>query len=125
MEFIRKILNKETCSYLFFGICTTIINYFTFIVFYNGLFKEAPLIANTVAFIAATLFAYITNKIFVFKSYNWKLKALVPEVFSFVSARVLSFLFEQMGLFIYVEYLLIDNLTLIGIDSVMIVKIIS
>lgn len=124
MKLFKKFFNKETGLYLFYGVCTTIINYFTFILWYNWIFKGSPLVANTIAFIAATLFAYVTNKLFVFRSYGWNLKVLVPEVFSFVSARILSFVFEQAALFVYIEYFLVENFMWFGIDSVMIVKVV-
>lgn len=58
---VKSLMNKETLSYLFFGILTTIVNYVTFIgtLF---LFKgENPLSANVVAFLFATVFC-IHNK---------------------------------------------------------------
>lgn len=124
MKYIKKFLNKEIGLYLFYGICTTIINYFTFGFFYKYFFHELPLVANSIAFVAATLFAYVTNKLFVFKSYEWNLKVLVPEVFSFVSARVLSFIFEQVGLYLSIQYLFVEGFTILGMDRVMIFKVI-
>ena len=62
---IKKFVNKETIVYLIFGILTTAVNYFVFWIF-NSMFKVPVLIANVIAFIVAVIFAFITNKIFVF-----------------------------------------------------------
>lgn len=112
MKRFKKILTSEIGGYLFFGICTTIVNYLTFGLFYKYMFVDMPLIANTIAFISATAFAYITNKVFVFKSLNCNLKDLVVEVFSFLSARILSFAFEQVGLYLAIESLWINGRTI-------------
>lgn len=124
MTLIKKLLKGETCLYLFYGICTTFINYFAFWSCYNFFFKGSPLIANSIAFILATIFAYITNKIFVFKSYLWTLNIILPEIFSFISARIFSFTFEQIGLFLCIKYLLLENFSFFGMDIVMIFKIV-
>lgn len=124
MEIVKKFFNRETILYLFYGICTTIINYFTFALCYKYFFQGYPLISNTIAFISATIFAYITNKIFVFKSYLWTLKILLPEFFSFASARILSFIFEQLGLYLCIKYLFIENFIILNMDCVMVFKII-
>lgn len=124
MKRFKRILTNEIGGYLFFGICTTIVNYLTFGFFYKCVFVDMPLIANTIAFISATTFAYVTNKLFVFKSLNCNLKDLLVEVFSFLSARILSFAFEQVGLYLAVEYLWVNGFVFMGMDRVMIFKVV-
>ena len=65
MNISKKILNKETFLYLIFGILTTIVNIVSFFLF-NKLFDYK--LSNIIAFILAIVFAYITNKIYVFES---------------------------------------------------------
>lgn len=125
MEYIKKtLLNKETLSYLFFGVLTTIVNYAVFLgtlVLYGD---ENALTANTISFIAATLFAYITNKIWVFKSKKWNVKVLKKEILSFSSARVISFLFEQVSLFICINMFGVGEYLVLGINGILVSKII-
>ena len=64
----RDLLNRETLSYLLFGVLTTIVNYITFMGVFILSNESSALVSNMVAFIVATIFAYITNKIWVFKS---------------------------------------------------------
>ena len=48
----------------------------------------------------ALIFAFFTNKIFVFESKSFRLKKLIPEIIGFTGARLLSFLFEEGFLFV-------------------------
>ena len=59
------------------------------------LFKQLML-NNAVAFVAAVLFAYVTNKLFVFESKSWSAKTLLREVPAFFGARLVSFGIEEL-----------------------------
>ena len=98
-KIFKQIANRETLSYLIFGIMTTIVNFGTFIVF-NQIFGERYyLLSNIFTFIIATLFAFVTNKQFVFQSKTWAWNTLITELLSFTAARVGTFLvIEEAGL---------------------------
>ena len=101
-KLIQKFLNKETITYVIFGVLTTAVNYVSY-----WLFRKADisfLIANVMAWIVAVCFAYITNKLFVFESKSFAFKVLVKEIPSFIGARVLSLLFEEAFLAIAVHF---------------------
>jgi len=59
-------------------------------------------IANIISWICAVTFAYITNRIFVFKS---KDKNVGKEITTFVSARVLTLLLDMIIMFVFVTLL--------------------
>ncbi|MEG1132370.1 MAG: GtrA family protein [Romboutsia sp.] len=125
MKIIKQLLlNKETLSYLFFGVLTTVVNYTVFVGSLFLLEGERPLLANTIAFILATLFAYITNKAWVFKSNDWNIKNLTAEIVSFSGIRTLSFFFEQIGLSIFISVFNIGEYVIFGVNGVIIIKII-
>lgn len=121
MDFVRKIFNRETVLYIVFGVLTTIINYVVFgLVTY--LFGGAQALwANVIAFIAAVIFAFITNKLFVFESKCWQKSVIVKESLSFLSARLFSFGIEELGLWICM-LLNIHNRSICGINGIMIAK---
>lgn len=124
MKFIKRLLlNKETLSYLFFGVLTTVVNYTSFVGALFLLDGERPLLANTVSFIGATLFAYITNKVWVFKSNDWKIKTLTAEIISFSGVRTLSFFFEQIGLSIFISIFNIGKYIIFGINGIIVIKV--
>ena len=91
-KFIEKFFTREVISYLVFGVLTTLVNF----VFY-WLFTEV------LGIYFAVIFAYITNKLFVFGSKSWELSIVVKEVLSFGAARILSLLFETGFLTLTVE----------------------
>ncbi len=92
-ELIRKIINKETITYIIFGVLTTAVNYGVYYLFYRFTGID-PIFYNAIAWIAAVVFAFITNKLFVFESKSFKSDILLPEIASFFAARILSLLVE-------------------------------
>ncbi len=115
---ILNILKNETGSYLFYGVLTTVINYLSFSLALTFLGYDRILIVNTISFICAVVFAYVTNKLFVFKSKSWKWSTLKVEIPSFLSARILSYFFEQFGLYLSVDIFHLERYSLLGIDGV-------
>ena len=103
---IRDLVNKywDIVSYLFFGVCTTIVNYLIYIPCYNFWGMSAT-VSNMIAWVVAVAFAYLTNKPFVFKSYDWSAKTVVPELTKFIGCRIGSGAAETLILFLAVDLL--------------------
>ena len=103
---IRALVVKywDIVSYLFFGVCTTIVNYIIYIPCYNFLGMSAT-VSNMIAWVIAVAFAYLTNKPFVFKSNDWSAKTVIPELTKFVGCRVGSGVTETIVLFFAVDLL--------------------
>lgn len=98
--FLKKILSREMFDYLFFGVLTTVVNLVCFHLFEKLLGSKYSLISNIIAWIAAVLFAFVTNKFWVFKSKATDKKTLLAEFLSFTGARLFSLGVEELGLFI-------------------------
>lgn len=126
---MKKIFNRETISYVFFGVAATLVNYLVFWLVYDLLFGQAySLIANCVAFAAAVVFAFVTNKLFVFESKSWDWDVIRKEIPEFLAARIFTFLIEEAGLFISDPLLNLGRYTVLtigklAIDGVMTVKV--
>lgn len=103
---IRILLEKyrEIISYLFFGVLTTLVNFVVYLPVYNILGMSAS-VSNMIAWVAAVVFAYFVNKIFVFRSLDWSRKTVIPELIKFVSARLLSGVLETGILLVTVDIL--------------------
>lgn len=97
----QKLFNYEAITYIFYGVLTTIVN----LVIYRLIYKTAApkdetqariitAVATIIAWIIAMLFAFVTNKLIVFKSPSFKKEILWPEFTSFTIARLLSLGFE-------------------------------
>ena len=95
MKKIKRLLlkYKEVIMYLIFGVATTLVNW----VVYSLLMKTSAVnmtISNAIAWFTAVVFAYITNKLFVFESKSWN----VAEVVKFFGARIATGVVEIGGL---------------------------
>lgn len=94
----------DVLSYLFFGVLTTVVNYLIYLPCYNGLGLSAA-VSNVIAWAAAVIFAYLTNKPFVFRSHDWTMGTVVPEFAKFVGCRVASGGMETLILLVTVDIL--------------------
>lgn len=129
MEKLKKLLNRETILYIVFGVATTVVNYIVFHLLYNALWhQENSLIANAAAFVAAVIFAFVVNKLFVFESKSWSLAVLKREIPSFLAGRIGSFGIEEAGLFLCEKVLKLGGviaftLGTVALDWITIVKV--
>lgn len=102
MELIKKYW--DILAYLVFGVLTTVVNYLVYLPVYNILGLPAS-VSNMLAWAVAVVFAYLTNKPFVFKSHDWSMKTVIPELTKFVGCRIASGAMETAILFICVDLL--------------------
>ena len=92
---IKKILLSEAGLYIIAGVLTTAVDYIVFAIV-NELLKgsmgvtRSSFIATIIAWVAAVAFAYISNKLMVFKNRDFSPSHLVREASAFVGARLLS-----------------------------------
>ena len=108
-KLLHAVLNKETVTYVFFGGLTTLVNLVVFKVFDLFFAGRWYLLTNTIAWIVAVAFAFVTNKLFVFESKRWTFDVLKKEIPGFLSARIGSYFIEQGGLWCFVELLHFDS----------------
>lgn len=99
-----KFKSREVISYIVVGVCTTAVNFIVFTVFCKIL-KVDVTISNIISVITSILFAYVTNKIFVFKSHCKNIKELIEECMKFISARLLTMVIEVGGVYLLVNIL--------------------
>lgn len=103
---LKKIINiykkyKEIINYLIFGILTTIINLLVYYILtltilnpQNAFFLQ---IANIISWIVSVVFAYITNRKYVFESKN---KDISKEFSGFVGSRIITLIMDMLIMFI-------------------------
>lgn len=109
MSNIKKLINKETISYTIFGVLTTIVNLIAYYLFSN-IININYLISNTIAWIISVVFAYITNKFFVFNSSYINKDVIIEEFIKFMNCRLISGLSEVVLLFLFVDLLLMNDI---------------
>ena len=119
MDKLKKLLNRETILYIIFGVATTAVNYIVFHLLYNVVWHQNhSLTANAAAFVAAVIFAFVVNKLFVFESKSWSTQTLKREIPSFLAARIGSFGIEEAGLFLAEKVLKLGGIIAITVAGV-------
>lgn len=110
------LINHEIVSYVFFGVLTTVVSIGTFEIFRRLLGEEMffgkynYLFANVISWVFAVLFAFFTNKLFVFNSRTWKPSVVAKEFSSFVTARLVSLGIDTLLMFAFVDLIHMSEL---------------
>ena len=73
---------KEVINYLIFGVLTTLVNFVVYILLARFIHVNET-ISNAIAWIISVLFAYITNKIYVFNSKEKERKKIIKKITAF------------------------------------------
>ena len=99
----KKLVNRETILYVVFGVLTTLINLAVFAL--SSRLSIAWELGNGIAWIVSVLFAFITNKLFVFESKSFRFGIFLRELLSFFAARLFSLAVEYAGLWLLIDVL--------------------
>ena len=94
-DFYKKY--KEIIKYLFFGGLTTVVNFVVYFIFANLLGID-KVISNVISWFFSVIFAFVTNKIFVFDNTSNSIKNWCFEFAKFFGCRVFSGVLDT-GLF--------------------------
>ena len=89
---------KEVIMYLIFGVLTTVVN---IVVYYMiaDMLQIHYMISNIVAWFLSVLFAYMTNRKYVFES---KSNEIIKEMISFFGARLATGIMDMVFMWIFV-----------------------
>lgn len=117
MELIKKY--REVISYLVFGVLTTVVNLISYRIF---TMMNANLYISVVgAWVLSVIFAFVTNKIFVFESKLWSMDVLGKELVLFLSARIASLGIDLAAMGVMVDLLHIQDMIAKLISNVIVV----
>ena len=112
---------KEIINYLVFGVLTTVVSFVSYFIFAK-LLKIDEVVSSGLSWFCSVLFAYITNRIFVFESTANTKKAFLKELVSFFMARIASGILCDVGTFaIMVKVLNINDVVSKIVTQVMVV----
>jgi putative flippase GtrA len=78
-------------------------------------------VSNGIAWTVSVAFAYLTNKPFVFRSHDWSLKVVLPELGKFLACRVGSGVLETGILLVTVDLMHWNGNVMKLITSVLVV----
>ena len=111
---MRKIIDlykkyAEIVNYLIVGGMTTLVSIVVYALF-TKLFHVNYMISNVISWIVAVIFAYVTNKIFVFKSKCENRKAIFVEIYQFFKYRFFSLIIDILLMYLLVEIFNINDM---------------
>ncbi|AYW45217.1 GtrA family protein [Tetragenococcus koreensis] len=105
-QLIRKIKEdkklREIITYLFFGGMTTVVNFVVFFLARN-LLGWNLVVSNTLSWILSVLFAFATNKKWVFKSKSTGTKQFLVELGKFFFYRIVSFGIDMGCMLLFID----------------------
>lgn len=116
------LIKTEAFLYLVFGVLTTLLNWGVFWLLNQCFGKDFYLWSNLIAWLTAVIFAYVTNRILVFRSKNKSAGSVAAEFVEFIAARLATLGVEEAGLWLLVGQLAWnENLSKIGLNVLVVI----
>ncbi len=97
----KKLWNRESISYLIFGVLTTLVDWISY-----WYMRQAGMdyrAATVLSWAAAVLFAFVTNKLFVFQSWSLRPGVVWKEFVPFVICRLATGVFTTVAMIVMVD----------------------
>ena len=87
---------RQGIMYILFGVFVTLANWITY-AFFVTVTNFSVTLSNAIAWLVAVVSAFITNKLFVFESKATDFITIFKEVFSFLTSRIITGIFEILA----------------------------
>lgn len=102
---MNKKITREIFWYVFFGVLTTLINIVAYWILYYGI-SVSNTLSTIIAWVLSVIFAYVTNRLWVFEKGN---KSTLKEATEFFMARVSTGVLDLLIMHLFVEVLLLEG----------------
>ena len=100
---------KEPILYIIFGVLTTLVNIVVYFCF-NDILHVHYLVSNAIAWVLSVLFAFVTNKLFVFESKSLQCLQVMRELGGFVAARGATGVLDMVLMWLLVDVIVMDEM---------------
>lgn len=100
--------HEEGINYLIFGFLAFVLNYILYFLFADAM-QMHYMAATVLSWVLTVVFAYWTNRTFVFKSQNKDTGSVVKEFVSFIGARIATEVLELVLMYVMVDLLSIND----------------
>lgn len=100
--------HEEGINYLIFGFLAFVLNYILYFIFADAIALHY-MAATVLSWVLTVVFAYWTNRTFVFKSQNKETGAVWKEFISFIGARVATEVLEVVLMYVLVDMASIND----------------
>ena len=115
----KKLANPESVSYVFFGVLTTLVDWGSYRLF--RVVGTDYRMATALSWAAAVLFAYVTNRRWVFESKVRGAKGIAVEMTKFFGARGVSLVMDLLCMYLGVDLLSLNDKAVKVVSSVIVV----
>lgn len=122
---LKKFLNllekyKSIIMYLIFGVLTTVVNVVTYYLCAHIL-SIGTVTSSIIAWFAAVLFAYLTNRKWVFDSKQTGFKNITFEIFKFFSCRFATGVVDWVIMYVFVDLLSFNDILIKIIANIIVI----
>lgn len=100
-KIVKRVFSRESISYILFGVLTTLVDWASYALFWSWGMDYR--VSTALSWAAAVLFAFVTNKFWVFRSYTLKPSYLWKEFASFVACRAATGVMTMVGMILMVD----------------------
>lgn len=111
---------KEIIPYAFFGILTTLINIVTYWICAYP-FGMSVMPSTIIAWTVAVMFAYITNRKWVFRSEADTIQNIAKEMFVFFACRLSTGVIDWLCMFIFVDKLQFHDVLIKNLANILVI----
>lgn len=111
---------KEIILYLIFGVLTTAVNIVVYFICSRFLHLEV-LSSNIIAWLLSVLFAYITNRKFVFKSKAEEISTILKECINFFLGRLGTGILDTIIMFVSVDLLAFYDVVMKVLSNIIVI----
>lgn len=121
MKRIKELLKKyrEMLLYLFFGGCTTLVNIVSYYI--CSRLGMSTALSTVIAWVLSVLFAYATNRKFVFLSKATGLAAILKETAGFFLCRLVTGLLDLAIMVVFVDVLHFNGMVIKILSNVIVI----
>ena len=106
--------------FIFFGGLSFIVSIVTYACFNVGMGIN-ELIANILSWIITVMFAFLTNRVWVFQSPTDSVQAFIKQMFVFYSGRVITLVVEEAILLVFITWLGFNSMLIKVIAQVIVI----
>lgn len=99
-KLFNKLFTREIIMYVIVGVLTTLVNWIVAYLFNNIIGCKLSVITNSVAWVAAVAFAYVTNNTLVFRIGFESWKSEFNKIWKFAASRIFTGIVEIGGMFL-------------------------
>jgi len=122
METVRKLFYKykDIILYLLFGGCTTLVNVISYWICAHML-SIGVMPSTVIAWILAVLFAYVTNRKWVFHSEANGTNEILGEMAKFFGARIATGIVDWACMYIFVDVLGLNDVIIKILSNIVVI----